>query len=444
MPPGSLLWLALAGLLITALTAVATKVLHEFSRHELQEYCRRRKRLKLFDAILQEREQVALRVENLQVLGSTLFVIVATIWLVGPWPKAHIPSWGELALAVVVGSLILLAVTAWIPWAVVRLWATPFLYHTWRVWATAARLMAPFAWCAGLVSVVINRLAGHHEQEHDEEEAFEEEIRSLVTEGLRGGHLEEDAGDMIEGVMELGDADVQDIMTPRSLIDAMPVDLSWAEISNFVINVGRTRIPVYDSDLDDIIGILYVKALLPELAKEDESDRRPLRKILRKPWFVPRTKRLDEMLHEFQQTRNHMAIVVDEYTSVAGLVTIEDVLEEIVGEIVDEYDEEAEEEIFPLDEETAEAVGHAHIDRLNDRLGIELSEEEEFDTIAGLLLSRWGRIPTPGRSLEESGVRITVLDATRRKIERVKLEILPRNGRVSENGRAEPAEQTTV
>ena len=161
---------------------------------------------------------------------------------------------------------------------------------------------------------------------------------SVVTEGLHDGVLEKEEREMIEGVMELGDTDVLSIMTPRSNLDALDISVGWDDMQELVVTAGRTRIPVYEGALDNVIGILYVKDLLKELAISPSKPRKKLRELLRKPWFVPTAKPLDELLQEFLRTRNHLAVVVDEYMSVAGVVTIEDVLEEIVGEIVDESD----------------------------------------------------------------------------------------------------------
>ena len=268
----------------------------------------------------------------------------------------------------------------------------------------------------------MHRLAGKQPNESDEE-TIEEEIRTIVTEGHREGLLEEDAREMIEGVIELGDADVSQIMTPRTDMHMLPLDLSWDELLRDVIGFGHTRIPVFDATRDDIVGVLYAKDLLPELAKPQESDRRTVGELARKPIFVPETKAVDDLLEMFQQERTHIALVLDEYGGVAGLVTIEDVLEEIVGEIVDEYDDVVEEEIRQLDDNACEALGRTHVDEVNEALGLSLPEDQDFDTIAGFVFTELGRVPTIGDQLEYQGaVRVTVLAATKRRIERVRVE----------------------
>ena len=282
--------------------------------------------------------------------------------------------------------------------------------------------MWPISAVTQFVEEFLRRLAARSEDEEDEEEAFEDEVLAIVTEGLHDGHLEADAREMIEGIMELGDADVADVMTPRSEIDALEVGMSWEAALKFVIEVGHTRIPVYQEKLDNVLGILFVKDLLSELSKVDHATRRPLQKLLREAWSVPTTRKLDDLLRDFLKTRNHLAIVVDEFTAVAGIVTIEDVIEEIVGEIVDETDQEQIGEIHAIDDTTVEILGRAHLTEINEQLGIDLPEPDDFDTIGGLVTSRLGHIPLVGETVDVDGVHITVVEASPRRVERVKLK----------------------
>jgi CBS domain containing-hemolysin-like protein len=316
---------------------------------------------------------------------------------------------------------VLLVATVWLPWAAHRLWSASILFWTWPVLLAVARVFLPITLAGRLLEEILRRMSGRPKEEPDEEEAFEDEIRAIVSEGQHDGLLEADAREMIEGVIELGDIDVADIMTPRSRMDVLQVDMEWNEALEFVVRSARTRIPVCGKSLDEIRGILYVKDLLPELAKDTEQ-RRPLGQLVRPATFVPRTKAVDDLLREFQRTHNHMAIVVDEYQAVAGLITIEDVLEEIVGEIVDEHDQEEQDDVRIIDRHKAEALATAHLDELNERLGIDLPESDEFDTIGGLVVDRLGRIPKSGETVDVGDVRIVVLAATPRRIERVRIE----------------------
>jgi CBS domain containing-hemolysin-like protein len=250
-----------------------------------------------------------------------------------------------------------------------------------------------------------------------------------VTEGHREGLLEQDAREMIEGVIELSDVDCSEIMTPRTDMVSMPLSLSWQEALDFVVRVGHTRIPVYDKNRDDIVGILYAKDLLPLLARKTGETLPSWTSLLREPYFVPETKPVDQLLQEFQQTRNHMAVLLDEYGGVSGLVTMEDALEEIVGEIIDEYDKDLIDGIRVIDGRVAEALGKVHIDEINERLELGLPEDEDFDTVGGFVFTQLGHVPVVGEELVWKNVRLTVMEATRRRIERLRLETLDRSQR---------------
>jgi len=423
----------LAGLILLSIVSVGARSLRSFSRHELEELARRRGNLERFGQILRSHNITAQAAENLLVVLSTLLIVASAYWILlhRQWLEGDVATAFVIDAAVL--ALALSAITVWIPWSVARLWAEPFLFYSWPLWELLRRVMLPFTWCGKLIDIITHRLAGRT-PEVPNGDTLEEEIRSIVSEGHREGLLEEDAREMIEGVIQLGDADVAEIMTPRTDMHMLHVETPWDEMLSNVIEVGHTRIPVYDKNRDDIIGVLYSKDLLPILAGR-ERQTPPLRKILRKPHFVPESKAVDDLLEEFQQKRNHMAVVLDEYGGVAGLVTIEDVLEEIVGEIVDEYDEELVEEIKRIDESTIEALGRAHVDQINEMLNIDLPDDADFDTIAGFVFSELGRIPTSGESLDwDQKIRITVLEATPRRIERLRVEFIDEKASESVRG----------
>jgi CBS domain containing-hemolysin-like protein len=419
----ALFWLAAVSLVVTGLAAMGTRSLTDFSRHELEEICRRRKSPERLGQILRGYDHAALSAETLQVIFTAVFVGTTALWFTKAAPES---GWLTQILSAVAGTMLLLAAEIWIPWATARLWAEVFLYFTWPVWRVFAVILSPLVLGAWFVDIILHRLAGRVPEEPDEE-SFEDEIRTVVTEGHREGLLEEEAREMIEGVIELGDVDVSEIMTPRTDMISMSKSLSWQESLDFIIRVGHTRIPVYDRNRDDIVGILYVKDLLPELAKGPHEPVRHWTELLREPYFVPETKPVNVLLQEFQLTRNHMAVVLDEYGGVSGLVTMEDALEEIVGEIVDESDKDLVDGIRQIDPAVAEVLGKVHIDEINERLNLELPEEEDFDTIGGMVFSHLGHVPVPGEEVIFGNVRITVVEATRRRIERVRIEALDRS-----------------
>ena len=185
---------------------------------------------------------------------------------------------------------------------------------------------------------------------------------------------------------------------------------------------GRSRIPVFEENLDQIIGVLYVKDLVGFLGSETNDF--ALKNILRKPIVVPDTKPVQELLADFQKSEVHMAVVIDEYGGTSGLVTIEDVLEEIVGEIRDEHDaaESVEPELVRVKDTLVEIDGRYNIDDINDELGLQLPEDEEYDTIAGFILANLGHVPESGEILELNGVVFTTLRATETQIEYVSID----------------------
>ena len=417
----NLILISAVALSITGFSATGARVLRDFSRHRLELICRRNHRRDLFHEIITKCESVALGAQSLRLLATASFLITAACAMLGG-ASSSTPAMTHVLLLILTTTLLLSAATTWIPAAVARLWSARFLWHTWRFWRILAYVMFPLTSGAAIVDAILRRLADQPRSPEQEEEDFEEEIRTMVTAGTHEGLLEEDAREMIEGVMELGDTDVLDIMTPRSEVDALDVSLPWNDVLQFVIHVRRTRIPVYRETLDHIEGILYVKDLLPELSKTPEQPRRTTRELLRDPWFVPGTKPVDDLLRECLRHRNHMAVVVDEYQAVAGVVTIEDALETIVGEIVDEHDREEEAEVLVREDSALEVAGKAHVDELNEEFGFNLPESDHYDTIAGLILHDLGSIPEIGQSIELDGLRLKVLHATRTKVELVLIE----------------------
>jgi CBS domain containing-hemolysin-like protein len=420
----ALLWISCCALLATAALNLGYRALRQFSRHDLAEICTRRGKPERFAEILRHHEEVALGVEILAGFTAALGVIAGAAWMGAKWNFWVGQSLATLLGVAAVVGLVLVIIRTWAPWVGARLFGEGFLYRTWPLWRAVAVVTMPLALGAKALDAILHRAVGRTPEEVDEQ-AIEEEIRTIVSEGHRGGLLEDEAREMIEGVIDLGDAYVSQIMTPRTDMDMVQVDAPWDELLVEVIESGHTRIPVYDKTRDDIVGILYGKDLLPELATGDPDSRTPIRELVRKPLFVPETKPVDDLLQMFQQLRTHIAVVLDEYGGVSGLVTIEDVLEEIVGEIDDEYDPESIAEIERIDQYTVEALGRAHIDEINEAMDLELPEDGDYDTIGGLVFSELGRIPQPGESLIwQEQVRISVLEATRRRIDRVRIERL--------------------
>jgi CBS domain containing-hemolysin-like protein len=235
---------------------------------------------------------------------------------------------------------------------------------------------------------------------------------------------------MIKGIIGLDEVRVATIMTPRTSMISIPLDTPWSEAVRLAAESGHTRLPVWDRSPDDVVGILHTRDVLSRLAQAPATAHpQPapdLRSFLRPPWFVPEAMSVQKMLLEFQRGNTHMAIVTDEFGGVSGLVTIEDALEEIVGEIADEHDEAFADGIRMMSPTACEALAHVRIATVNERLGIGLPEEEDFETIGGFVFHQFGRIPEVGERIESHGVALEVLAATRRRIDLVRVERLER------------------
>ncbi len=416
---------ALICLIATFLTSWAARSLRDFSRSRLEELCRKLNRRELFGQILLRHEQVAHATEATAVFISlsAVLLFVSAEWFSWQGPAEAPIKAQAWAIDLIACMVALLFARLWLPAAFAQVWAEPLLVRTWWFWLSLGAVTRPLTAFGDFVNALLHRIAGR-EREVPTPTTLEDEIRTIVTEGHRDGLLEEEAREMIEGVMELDDCDVSQIMTPRTEMFSISVHLDWPAALDFVNQAGHTRIPAYDKSPDDVVGILFIKDMLPELAKSDPRQRRPIKDILRKPYFVPETKRVDELLREFQVNRNHMAVVMDEFGGVSGLITIEDVLEEIVGEIVDEHDEVLVDGVRVIDERTSEVVARMHVDELNERLSTDLPEDTEFDTLGGFVFHEFGRIPPRGQVITWKNLRITVLDVSRRRIERVRIEVL--------------------
>jgi putative hemolysin len=246
-----------------------------------------------------------------------------------------------------------------------------------------------------------------------------EELRLIVERGGEQGVLEAEEEQMINAVIELGERRLHEVMIPRIAIVALPARSTLEEAIDVVVGEGHSRIPVYDDSIDEVVGILYAKDLLPFL-KTDADPHPEIRSLLRPPVFVPESMTVDDLLHEFQRRKVHIAIVLDEYGGTAGLVTIEDLLEEIVGEIQDEFDTE-EPMVVRISDDEARIDGRADVDDLAELFDITLGleDEDEYDTVGGLIYHRIGGVPKPGDQVLVNGLTLTVETTDGRRVGKV-------------------------
>jgi CBS domain containing-hemolysin-like protein len=250
----------------------------------------------------------------------------------------------------------------------------------------------------------------------------EEQLLNIVEQSKLEGIVDQEEVNMIENVLELDEMTAEQIMTPRTDIVALPVTADLPEVTKTLLDTGHSRIPVYESTVDNIVGILYVKDLL-----NDVSADRPafdMRQKMRSAYFVPETKPLRHLLHEFKKQKLHMAVVLDEYGGTAGIVTIEDIFEHLVGDIADEYEKPEPEAFHKISDHLAEADARIYIGDINDQFGIELPDEEDYDTLGGFVFSHLGYIPKTGHIFDYANLRFTIVAAEARSVRRVQIEKL--------------------
>ena len=278
------------------------------------------------------------------------------------------------------------------------------------------------SWMPRLVDEVVKRLSGANVRDTARNGEAEAELLRSIEHQQRQGAIDEGAATLLENVVDFATTDVGEVMTPRTEIEGIEFTEDLTVIRSFIREEGHSRIPVYEEDLDHIIGILYVKDLVSFLG-EDPADFE-LRPLLRAPIVVPDSKPVKDLLVDFQNAGVHLAIVVDEYGGTAGLATIEDILEEIVGEIYDEHEDgdDEEPELSENNDGTWEVDARFHIDDFNEALDLDLPEDDEYDTVGGWAMAQVGHVPNPGEVVEHRGIRCTVLAAMPTHIVRLKVE----------------------
>lgn len=252
----------------------------------------------------------------------------------------------------------------------------------------------------------------------EDEQAGREEILGFLAECRKRGLLHSDELAMLQGVLDVSETHVREIMIPRSRMVVLRQDESHDELLNHIVDSGHSRFPVIGADRDEVVGILLAKDVLKHYRQSDAEFR--IDDLLRPAIFIPESKRLNTLLKEFREGHQHMAVVVDEYGGVSGLATIEDVLEQIVGEIDDEHDPEDADPIQALDGGRYSVLARTRIDIFNEYFETDFSDEE-YETVGGLILNELGRLPRRGERVECQGVVFNVTRGDRRRIHTVEV-----------------------
>ena len=266
-----------------------------------------------------------------------------------------------------------------------------------------------------LLPLAISRRKG--DQQEPVSSVTEEELKSMVDAGHEGGVLETEERQMIYSIFELGDTLVREIMLPRIYINALEVSTTLSDAVDALIKSGHSRVPVYKESIDNILGLLYAKDLLKVWNRGDQIE--SLRSLLRPATFVPEAKKVDELLQEMQAGRVHLAMVVDEYGGIAGLVTLEDIFEEIVGEIQDEYDQSEEAPYTKIAEGEYVFQGRVDLRDFNEIMDSQLPTEET-ETLGGFIYEQKGRVPTSAETLQVGDILLTIEQVTGRRIRKVR------------------------
>lgn len=390
--------------LFLSLNALA---LQNFSVLKLQEGFKAAGRENRFDEFLRLSERLALTCSFLRMLTNVAILLILV----------HLMSDRHYLLTFLAALLILEAFAVIIPYSWARHAGEFILPRTFGLLKGLMHLVSPFLAAADLHDRLVKRLAGIPDETPEE---VQEEILGAVEQGKIEGVVDEEEMEMIENVLELDETTAGEIMTPRTALVAVPVTADLAAVLNAIQRAGHSRIPVYEGTIDNIVGVLYAKDLLSFLCKDPKEFN--LRQTMRKPYFIPESKSLRDLLHEFQKQKLHIAVILDEYGGTAGLITIEDILEELVGEIADEYEDTPPETFRKIDENTFEADARANIKDINNELEIELPEEEDYDTLGGFVFSHLGYIPRTGESFEYKDLKLTITSAEPRSVRRVRIQ----------------------
>jgi putative hemolysin len=368
---------------------------------------------------------VALRLKA----GLNLALILARLaiaWVViGQILKAlDVPLWGVLLILLLAGLLLF-----WCEWGLERkVSRSP---ETWAVnlaWF-GRTIMILFSWTAAWMP----DMKGEGQKVPDTSGLVtEEDLHSLVDAGQEDGVFEQEESRMIYSIVRLGETLAREIMVPRLDMVSLDVHATPFEAAELMLNTGHSRIPVYDGTIDQVLGMLYIKDLLgayhsagkapdkPDVSAGSEAQRAfDLRGLLRPGYFTPEAKRLDVLMAEMQEQRIHMAIVVDEYGGVAGMVTLEDIVEEIVGEIQDEYDQGEESPIQAFEDGSYVFLGRVDLDDFNETMGSDLSKEDA-DTIGGFIYRQLGKVPVAGETVTHGRLLLRVEHVSARRIRKVR------------------------
>ncbi len=413
------LWIGTAGCLLALLFSTTWMVLSHFSRGMIRRLESKDRDMAVgLESLLKIRDDFRVVVRLLLLLDVVLLAYCLASWLLhcqsrqmGFWLSAS-PAIGGALVFFLCSELLGRHLTG-IAAGRLLLWTTPVL-------KALSLTVLPLALPVILLHHWITSWQDQHAEE-EEKTTAEDEIMSLLDQEEKEAEadLEEDERRMIRGIFDLDETLVREIMTPRVDVDSVEDTTSLDEIKARIISSGHSRIPVYRGSIDHIVGVVYAKDLLDDKLLSGLGG---LSEIYHRPVFIPETKNVGDLLAEFQQTQIHFAVVLDEYGGTAGIITFEDILEEIVGEIRDEYDlNEVQPTAERLEDGSLVLDARISVEELADMLNMELTEDQDYDTVGGYISAEAGRIPRQGENLETDQLRIQILHADPRRVLKVKV-----------------------
>jgi putative hemolysin len=419
--------MVVAGLLI--LTAIGGGILREslrgFSRSRLDEACRRTGRPERFGVILNRATDAYLGTVFVTVLSVGLLAALAGVRFAAELADVqHAPGRIALLAEPIVLAAGFLLTFFLVPWSLARVTGERLIVRLWPALVFLIRVIRPYILLARRIDAFMHRLWGIKEPGGNKLDSLTQEIKSVVELGFREGVLASQARRIVERVIALQQEDVGAVMTPRTEMDCIPIDSTLEEARRLMLEGGHSRMPVIGASTDDVIGVLYAKDLLRHLSSTGNAGPPRLREIVREPFYVPETTGVDKLLESMKRRGVHIAIVLDEYSGVAGLVTMEDVLEQIVGEIVDEYDTAEDTGIRTIAPGSIEVAPWVRIDDLDEQFGFDRPEDEDYDSVGGFIYAQLGRIPRKRDMLTWKHLRLTVLEADKRRIHKIRIDTM--------------------
>ncbi len=416
------LWTAVAACLLSCYFSACNIALKSFSRTRLAEVLGESGRAHSVD----HAEMFGRRIGDLMLMTGTLRTCLNLATLLAMLILFHkqFPGWQpvwQYVGAFLVAALMVSIFSVGIPVSWARYRRERLLAGSRAVLMALWAVTRPVTSFLHLFDPVVRRISGADIADNGNDE-IAEQVRSVVEDHHNPQAVDDEQKEMLEAVFELPTTTAGEIMTPRTEIAGLEVTAGLDDVRHAILDKGYSRLPVYRDSLDHIAGVLYAKDLLRFLGSDRQADPFDLKKVLREPLMVPESKPISDLLAEFKSRKIHLAIVLDEYGGTAGLVTIEDIIEELVGEIQDEYEPtEQTPSIKAVDDRTFDVDARVEIDDYADRLGVELAEDRDYDTVGGFVFATLGHIPKAGESFEHEGVRVTVTGAERNRVTRVRV-----------------------